>query len=221
MLASLLILTACQDSDPNQDATDATTRQQDGPLRAGGDGGFAADPPPKAGHDYVVTFGGFLLCSTTSAVPVIDRVTLGATPPQGARVALRTVTPALVEETPRSQRRRLVPLAATWGSPPEFSEPYVAVEPPLGTFDPLVEGIEVDESCSDTYAAQSAVNKWDVPADKYLELMVVVPVETTDGAEVDGFTIDYTADGEDYSLDVPWTMVACDDAATRQQCGAS
>lgn len=50
--------------------------------------------------------------------------------------------------------------------------------------------------------------------------MIVLPV-TDAGARIDGFTIEYAADGTEYALDVPWVMVGCDRARELEECSGA
>lgn len=216
-----LSFAGCQNEAPprpsKSDDAEVSGRQSPGPLSVGGGkGGVAVDPPPGSYPNYVATFGGFVLCSQTSAVPHLSEVVFESNAPVATKAVVRRVTPALVRGSPRAERTAYAPLAFTLGSPPHYREPYAGLPAP-GDYRGGLADVEVQQSCQEAESAVVAVNDREVPIAGYLELMVVVPA-SAEGAIVDGFTIHYDVEGDSHSLRVPWTMVVCDQKRTRQQC---
>ena len=191
-----------------------------GPLSAGVDdagGGFYADRPPRI-PIFTVTFGGYLLCLTEGHEPAT--ITAVRARDDGASpftAYLRTVTPAAVAASPPRERPDYAPHGAADGSPPAFDEPYVDKRWRIsGDYSTSIALARIDLPCSK--ADVGVVNNRQVPKYPSTELMIALSADKG-GAEVDGFVIDYTVDGKDYRRSVPWTMVVCDVAGRRHNCG--
>lgn len=216
LTVAVMALAACRGI-PSDDRTQDKPHRTGGPLQPGGEGGAAVDPPGEGYQTYVATFGPMSLCSTTTAVPVLTRVDFGSEAPPGAYALVRTVSRELAERTPPRRRPDLAGLLFGLGSPPEFQEPYAGWPAP-GDYSPALNGFRVEQSCEEDRDALVAVNRHRVPKTDSADLMVVVP-STASGARVDGFTVEYSADDETYLLEVPWTMVVCDQKRKIPDCG--
>jgi hypothetical protein len=180
-------------------------------------GGASLDPPSGPAKDFEATFGAFVLCVQKPDVSVdLSRVTYPPDAPPGTTAFIRTVTPDLVANVPPDERPAYVPMAFGLGSPPTFNQAYAGLNPP-GKYTNDLEGVPVLESCGDANDAIQTLNEKEVPATGYTELMIVIPAASK-GAEVDGFHIEYVADGSEYVESVPWTMVVCDRAGARSHC---
>lgn len=218
LTAAVMALAACRVI-PFDDSTQDKPHRTGGPLQSGGEGGAAVDPPSGGYQTYVATFGPMSLCSTTTAIPVLTRVDFGSEAPPGTYALVRTVSRELAARTPPRDRPDLAGLLFGLGSPPEFQEPYAGWPSP-GDYSPDLNGFRVEQSCEENRDATVAVNRHRVPETGLADLMVVVP-STASGARVDGFTVEYSADDETYLLEVPWTMVVCDQNRKIPECGGA
>ena len=207
MIIALLfgLLSACGEETASP-PTPTENRSQGGPLSAlTGSGGVSVDAPGR--KPYRSTFGGFVLCLEAPAGDVtLESVrTFGdAVDPD---IYVRTVDPAELAGKGRRGIAQYVPMINGLGSPPAFSEPY-SNGGPAGDYVSGVAGLVVDEACADTELAIERLSTGPPPESAISELMIsfTVPV---DGATVTRFSIDYTADGIEYSLPVRWRLVGC------------
>lgn len=141
------------------------------------------------------TYGGFLLCTRGSEVAVLEGVRLAASkPPDLVQPGIRTVSKKAIE----SAGGWTEPVAAMPGSPPSWSEPYAeGVGRMAGSYRSTVEGVRVSGSCADDYLTEG-----------FDELMITLDVGR-EGALVEHFFIDYTANGRPYTLKVDWELGMC------------
>lgn len=218
--AALVSAHGCGGSDsyPGTAATPAVGKDG-GPLSMGVDknGGASVDPPRHWDGPFSASFGPFVLCSNDSGADIqLAKVTFPDDAPDGVRAWVRTVGLDEVSSVPAGDRAQFIPFGFGLGSPPEFDQPFAGLRPP-GQYTVDIGTVTVDGSCDDVNAAVVALNRGLVPDVGYNELVVEVP-STAAGAEVDGLTVDYTADGTSYSVRVPWTMVVCDQDGSRSHC---
>ena len=178
---------ACAD----QEESDLGTLEE-GPLSASTVSGLKAVYAPKH-TPYSVTFGSFLLCRKSSQPHgdiVLDGVDYNTVlSPIAIRSVLRTV-PADAQRVPGD----------LWWSPIG----NVLGEPPRLAFGRLggefadVGGQVVRSDCADLKD----------PENEYIELQNVMRVGAG-GADVDGFTIRYHVNDDEFALNVPWQMIGC------------
>lgn len=220
--AVTLTATACSSGDVRDPGPEpkASEVKSAGPLSAGvgkAGGGASIDPPPSDGP-FKATFGSFVLCSTKPDAGDITnlRVTFPVAAPTHVSTWIRQVTVEDVRSAPKAHRAQFIPFSFGLGAPPLFKQPYAGLQPP-GQFTRDVSSVTIDHTCAETNDAVSALNQRAVPETGYNELMVVVP-STSAGAVVDGFRVTYTADGKDFTMPVPWTMVVCDAAHSLPHC---
>ena len=191
--AALLAVSACSSGGP------AVHAEQDGPLVAYGSGGggitsmYAPDRAPWKG-----TFGYNLLCANdTDAELVLTGVRwTSRVAPKSTRPLLRTVA---AEEIAAGDPLRYEPLFSVIGSPPRWAEPYAERDgSPDGDFSADLAGTRIDQPCD---------RPRDIKAG-FTELVLVLEAGRR-GADVDGFSIDYTRDGDPHVLEVDQRMVLC------------
>lgn len=183
-------------------------RDPDGPLSASsGRGGFSVTAPRPS--SYTATFGAFVLCSTEPDIDItIDDVRYrseGDT--EDAKPLVRTFDAEDLAALDRHQVASYQPVVATLGSPPSFSEPYAGYKP-RGDFINQVAGWTVSQTCTTTEEVTMALTAGRVPVESQSELMFVIEAGSG-GARIPGFHIDYSAGGNEYTLNVPFEMVAC------------
>jgi len=188
----------CAGTAPQASESRADGRTAGGPLSATLDvGGNAVRPPGVS--PWKVSFGHYVLCSIQPGADItVEKVTITDVPfpPQTVEVWLRTVSQS---DFPASGRipTPLQPFYSARGAAPAFAEPY-ADPAAAGRFSRDVAGTEVLQTCKETKERTKG----------YQELVFTFEVDD-EGARVDSFTIDYTADGSAYRLPVSWNMVAC------------
>lgn len=182
---------------------DGSSSFTDGPLSAtlvsGGNAAYAPDVVP-----WRVSFGHFVLCTTDPEADIVvqDLDHDATVPPRDVEVYVRHVDPGVVPRRGIASEHQ--PFYSSLGSPPRFDEPYSDTpRPPVGTFSEWAGDLRVSQPCS---RSRERVHG-------YTELVFVLEVGRR-GAQVDGFTLDYVADGEQHRLRVPWTMIGCGDAIT-------
>lgn len=182
---------------------DGSSGDTDGPLSAtlmsGGNAVYAPDVVP-----WRVSFGHVVLCTTDWDADIVVRdLDHDATvPPRDVKVYVRHVDPGVVPR--RSMASEHQPFYSLKGSPPRFDEAYSdTARPPVGTFSEWIGDLRVSQPCT---RSRERVHG-------YTELVFVLEVGRR-GAQVDGFTLDCVADGEQHRLRVPWTMIGCGDAIT-------
>lgn len=192
----VVAVAGCGTADGSSDGTD-------GPLSAtlssGGNAVYAPDVVP-----WRVSFGHFVLCTADpDADLVVQDLDYAITvPPRHVEVYVRTVEAGVVP--PGNIASKHQPFYSSLGSPPRFKEAYSDVDrPPVGTFSEWTGDLRVSQPCS---KSRERVHG-------YTELVFVLEVGRR-GAQVDGLTLDYVADGEQHRLRVPWTMIGCGDAIT-------
>jgi hypothetical protein len=147
--------------------------------------GLSRDQPWKG------SFGGLLLCLTDegSGPARIEKVRYEfKVPPRSRRTWVRVV-PERSEQHP-GESFEWAPFYGLLGAPGAFRLGTIR-----GDFTPFKRGLEITDSCSDGSVA-------------FTELVTVLEAGPG-GAWSRGVLIDYTADGQDHTLRVPWEMVTC------------
>lgn len=180
------------------------TGSQDGPLSvAGGGGGRMALLPITGQSNRRAVFGGLDLCSSGAPV-TIDQVRYRLAGGVGrARPSLRYV-PHGPERAPRPGHINWAPLNSWRGS---VHGPRAAHRIP-GELSDRVVGAVVDEPCR-TRARTS---------DLRLELLTSLTGAGDRGAFVRDLAVDYRADGEAFTVTVPWAMTLCGDEGKHPDC---
>lgn len=175
-----------------------TGRPTDGPLQVTVYNGSQSLHPPKpkqrSGRPWWASVGTLQVCTDGPEVTV---------------EALETVSEdELLEQRTYVYRPRRGGYLGVWGAAPGWQEAYASFKPgeDKGSYD-QVPGATIDEPC--------AADPFDS------DIVAVVPVMKTDagGFQTEGFWIDYTADGDEYSLWMPWEITLCDAARQRESCG--
>ena len=158
---------------------------------AGGGKGLFRPPGLGRNQRWQGSFGGLLLCVTDEeSGPVrVDRVRYEfAVPPQISQTWVRTV-PERAEQHPGTPND-WAPFYGLLGAPGAFRTATIR-----GDFTPFAGGLEVSDPCQ-----QAAV--------AFTELVTVLGAGPA-GAWSRGVLIDYTADGNEYTLRVRWEMATC------------
>lgn len=190
----ITLLAAALSGCTNGGATDDEAAS--GPLSASVGKGtyslYAAPSSPWSG-----TFG-FVLCTRTGETAVIDDVSWSASlEPISVEVFVRSVDRTQVS---RSQRAKYLPVASTWGSPPNWSEFYGPSDI-SGDVVPFEPGLTVARECDGPAAA----------AKQFTELMFVLQAGDR-GARLSSASVHYTSDGQSFTLPIEVGMVACGSA---------
>jgi hypothetical protein len=137
------------------------------------------------------TFGSTLICTASAdVVPTIQKVRYGWDPkPLGVTTYVHSVP----EASQRTGPGEWTPVLTRLGTPDRYDDPpYIG----RGDFD-LPRGSEVNAICGA-----------DERTDPYMQIVTVVKVGAA-GARFDNLSIDYEYDGQEYTLTIPWTNVAC------------
>jgi len=153
----------------------------EGPLSVVGPGGNSIAAPKHT--PWVATFGWSTPCTTTGDPIEIEKINYRFTVhPKAVRSVIFDAVPA----------HGVVGFGSTIGKP----ENAVRKGHVAGTFLGQPEGFEVTRSC-DSDTSQGKVQ--------------ILTVLTTGprGAEVRDYSIDYTSEGEKYTLEVEYQMIAC------------
>lgn len=197
LAALVLAVTGCAAEAP--DGSTGTGRSSHGPLSATTQVGGNAVRAPRA-TPWRVSFGNFVLCSRAHGTDIVveDVRHHDAVAPEHVEVFVRSVDPD--EFSGRHIPTRLQPFYSVLGAPPRFGEPYAGTAP-AGAFSPWRPGLRVTQSCPESGQRVHG----------YTELVFTVQVSRR-GAQLEGFTVDYRADGEPYTLHVPWVMIGCGSA---------
>jgi len=174
----------------------------DGPLFATSGVGGSGLYPPDRGR-WVGTFGGNILCTRDGTQVTLRKVTWRASvPPERLEVFVRTVKPT----EGRRHADTHTPIGSALGSPPEFDEPYVTSKVG-GSFTRRVSGVEITRRCGTRNVERAG----------FRELLFTLHTDSG-GARVNGASIIYTADDQDYVLPLTWEMVACGREIDRSTC---
>ena len=169
-----------------------------GPLSAtSGTGGKALAP---RGERWFAAFGSFMLCLDEPATAArIERVRHRvAVAPRELGVRLRTVT---TDDVRRPGGKHPGPFDSASGRRPGFLEREYA-----GSFTDRVAGTVVTQTCAELDRDDSV--RAGVPRDGFQELVVVMEVGRR-GAHLPATWVDYTVDGEPYSLQIDWEVGGC------------
>ena len=169
----------------------ACTSDDDGPLSVGDPaGGFSflgPDGPPQQRPDrWWASTGSFALCTEGPEVTMEGVRLEGDGVPHEAW--LLSDVPPIDDD--------LVSFGYQLGRPPEFSEPY-ADQGLVGGSYRRAEGAVVDVACPAPFVTEGGTE------------LVLATRADGETAEMPGFWIDYSADGESHSLFVDWTIVLC------------
>jgi hypothetical protein len=193
-------------------------RLTDGRLgREKPEGHFAVDPPRREFATYEATFGTLLLCLEREGAPVELEGVRAVVPGQKFSSHVRVVTPAMVEETPKRERYRFVPLFWGLGSPPDFRQPYASFRI-AGEYISDVKGVVISGGCDDVKNAGGDIGSDKVPRTDFVELMITVPATAAKGGRLDGVYVDYVDGGVGYTMEILWQMVVCDKQFKRPEC---
>lgn len=145
---------------------------------------YAPDDVP-----WAVTFGSFLLCSTSGEPIVLDGIRHHSpVEPRSVSLKLRTVTPRMWKASVDAGY-----IGAALGEPPHF----VKRKAP-GHYADARAGSRIAQSCADQ----------DREGAGYTELLFVLDVGES-GGFIDAAWIDYHVGGKPYTLRLDWKMVAC------------
>lgn len=169
-------------------------RELDGPLVALAEEGGQSLLAPKA-DEWWASYGGLPVCT------------------EGAEVAIDDVR-LISDEEPLAMRAYVYRPEAgegymgVLGAAPDWAEPYASFDDPTedaGSYDP-VPGAVVSETCDDSGASGPGPE--------------VVPVMKTgpEGLRTEGFWIDYSVDGREYTVKVSWEIVLCGSEQPRRMC---
>ncbi len=175
------------------DVDPASGRRVDGPLVARAASGGQSLHPPKAGT-WWASYGGLQVCTTGPTVTLED---VRLTGPDTA-----------VEQRIFVYRTRGEHYMGFWGAAPDWKEPYASVDDPaddVGHYDP-VPGAQVTELCDERRKGEP-----------WPEVVLVMRTDA-EGLATDGYWIDYLADGEHYTVRMPWEITLCDAARQREHC---
>lgn len=197
-VAVALCLAGCVGADPAELPRQGS-RQTDGPLSAStGSGEFVAARSKDNPREWSQTFGAFLLCSTEPDQEIdIQRVRFDADPePLTVETWYRIVPP--VTERARGPRAAWWPYTSLRGTPPFGDEVGGQV---VRSLDGPI-GQECDEVG---------------PRHGYTELMTAMTVGEA-GALVERTYVDYTVEGQPYTLVIPWRNGVCGSAVTGRGC---
>jgi len=158
---------------------------------AGGGKGLLRPPGLGRSQRWQGSFGGLLLCvaDAGSGPARVERVRYEfAVPPQTSQTWVRTV-PERAEQHPGSSND-WAPFYGLVGAPGAFRTATIR-----GDFSPFGGDLEVSDPCQKAALA-------------FTELVTVLETGPA-GAWSRGVLIDYTADGNEYTLRVPWEMATC------------
>ncbi|MFE0252417.1 hypothetical protein [Streptomyces sp. NPDC059010] len=145
---------------------------------------YAPDDAP-----WAVTFGSYLLCSTSGEPITLDGIRYhAAVEPKSVSLKLRTVTPQVWKASVDAGY-----IGAALGKPPHFQKRKAP-----GQYADARNGSRITQSCADQ----------DREGAGYTELLFVLDVGEQ-GGFVDAAWIDYQVDGKPYTLRLDWKMVAC------------
>lgn len=199
-VAASLLLTSCGDPATTGSTPDQRLHHADGDavLSAGtrGGGAFVAAPPPSGG-EWAMTYGAFVLCTQDGVPATLERVSL--TEP-GAGAAATPYLRSVPSQQQRQPGRDYAP--GVLRGRPESTEP-----PMGGDFEADVAGAEITRSYDQPPGPEEA-----------REEVVIVMEADERGAEVDGFSVAYSADGRDYVLDVDYQLVMCGQEVHDESC---
>ncbi|SCG06282.1 hypothetical protein GA0115258_13298 [Streptomyces sp. LamerLS-31b] len=159
-----------------------------GPLQSHTDTGTTSVYAPKKAP-WTVTFGSYLLCSTSGDPITIDGIRY-RTPvkPKSVSLKLRTVTPRVWKATVDAGQ-----IGAALGAPPHFQQRKAP-----GEYKDVRAGSRITQSCADQ-AREGA---------GFTELLFVLNVGKQ-GGYINTAWIDYHVNGSPYTLRLDWKMVAC------------
>lgn len=167
-------------------------------------GGKGLWRPPGLGPNqrWRGSFGGLLLCvSDEDSTPVrVNRVRYEFVVAPKARLTWVRVVPDPAEQHP-GPPNSWAPFYGLLGGPGAFQTTTIR-----GDFKPFKGGLEVSDPCQAGALA-------------FTELVTVLETGPT-GAWSRAVLIDYTADGDEYTLRVPWEMATCG-TRTRKFCWGS
>ncbi|MFJ9968807.1 hypothetical protein [Streptomyces avermitilis] len=160
----------------------------DGPLQSHTDTGTTSVYAPKKAP-WTVTFGSYLLCSTSGDPITIDGIRY-RTPvkPRSVSLKLRTVTPEVWKATVDAGQ-----IGAAVGAPPHFQQRKAP-----GEYKDPRAGSRITQSCADQ----------DKEGTGFTELLFVLDVGKQ-GGYIDTAWIDYHVNGDPYTLRLNWKMIAC------------
>jgi hypothetical protein len=181
----------------------------DGPLRTvAREGASSAYAPRGDVAVYDVTFGGFVLCLTDrrSGPATLTDVHPARAGQKIAAVYIRTVTPAMVQAHPDEES---ILIGSMLGSPP-FDQPYVHERRPVGDFTTKIRGAVITDYCDQAESAARSAPPDHAGGPAYTELMLVISATSEESGVVNGFVIEYSANGKKYAMSVPVKMIACD-----------
>lgn len=191
-LAVGLLLAGCTSAGHEGTQRDGRTAHRDGegPLAVAGGGGNSILAPK--GKPWVATFGWAHPCTTTGEPITIDAVRYDF-----------EVEPLSVRSVAFDARRYrgATGIGSTVGAPQRALARGEVRGKVLGPADDLV----VTESCDRA------------GPDRALQILTVLEVGAP-GAEVSDYAIDYTTEGEEYTLHVDWRLVACGAETPRGMC---
>ncbi|AZQ40435.1 hypothetical protein EJ357_17250 [Streptomyces cyaneochromogenes] len=160
----------------------------EGPLQSDTAQGATSVYAP-ADVPWAVTFGSYLLCSTSGEPIVLDGIRYRSpVRPRSVSLKLRTVTPRMWKAGVDAGY-----LGAALGEPPHFQKRKV-----LGRYEDARAGRRITQSCADQ----------DREGAGYTELLFVLDVGEA-GGFIDAAWIDYRVGGKPYTLRLDWKMVAC------------
>lgn len=199
LLVACLALTGCA----SEGVGGEPARSVDGPLSvaAGGGGTMLLHPVPGRPNRRAV-FGGLELC-TVGAPVTIEKVRYRTGGGQGAwRPVLRSVPGVADRARPGSPN--WAPLSAWRG---DIFGPHASRRVP-GDLSARVSGAHVAEPCT----------PGPDPTGARLELLTSVVAARGRGASVRDLAVDYRADGEAFTVTVPWAMTLCGDRGTHPDC---
>lgn len=169
------------------------TRSLDGPLATEIVGGGQRGVYPPKAKRWWLSFGQLEVCTTGAPVTITGiRLSSGTQPLEMKQYVYRA--------GPNGTGYQGV-----LGAPPDWEQPYAIYDDPAedrGTYDD-VPGAVVDETCDEVRNGRG-------PA--------VVPVMKIgpEGLRSKNFWVDYSADGQQYSLKMPWEFSTC--VPTREKC---
>lgn len=158
-----------------------------------GEGGSWALDAPRNNKEWSGSFGLYILCTTTGQSVKLEKVTWKTrVEPAQVKVFVRHIP----SRDKRAADKDYAPIGMLEGLPaahPEWGGSFVDYK-----------GQRVDQRCSN---GQPDVNG---PRDD----LVVSLTADSQGAALDGFTVEYSSEGRRYALDVAWSMALCGSAIT-------
>lgn len=160
----------------------------EGPLQSDTAQGTTSVYAPRE-VPWAVTFGSYLLCSTTGEPITLDGVRYNtAVEPRSVSLKLRTVTPRMWKASVDAGY-----IGAALGEPPHFDKRKAP-----GHYADVRAGSRITQSCAEQ----------DREGAGYTELLFVLDVGEQGGV-IDAAWIDYHVGGKPYTLRLDWKMVAC------------